>query len=98
MNGTDDNWENTTLTPVIPADLGNTSVEMSYVAYPRPLVPGDDIGTLEAGWRFNQPEGEVLLKPGNVLPLLQPSRRAYYVFLFKVDNALASSFIKLIST
>ncbi|MBN1415173.1 MAG: hypothetical protein JW973_08750 [Bacteroidales bacterium] len=90
MNGTEDNWENTTLTPVIPAELGSTSVELSYVAYPRPLVPGDDIGTFEAGWRFNQPEGEVLVKPGNVLPLLQPSRRAYFIFLFKIDNNLAS--------
>jgi hypothetical protein len=43
---------------------------------------------MEAGWRFNQPEGEVLVKPGNVLPLLQPSRRAYFVFLFKIDNSL----------
>ena len=90
MNVTDDNWMNTTVTPVIPAELGSSSVEMSYVAYPRPLVPGDDIGTMEAGWRFNQPEGEVLLKPGNVLPLLQPSRRAYFLFLFKIDNSLAS--------
>jgi hypothetical protein len=88
MNGTEDNWKNTNLTPDIPPELGNTSVELSYVAYPRPLVPGDDIGTMEAGWRFNQPEGEVLVKPGNVLPLLQPSRRAYYVFLFKIDDNL----------
>ncbi|MBN2273865.1 MAG: hypothetical protein JXK95_06000 [Bacteroidales bacterium] len=93
MNGTGDNWINTTLTPVIPAGLGNTSVVMSYVAYPRPLVPGDDIGTFEAGWRFNQPEGEVLVKPGNNLPLLQPSRRAYYIFLFKVDESLPQVFM-----
>ena len=95
MNGTDDNWMNTTLIPVILAELGSTSVELSYVAYPRPLVPGDDIGTFEAGWRFNQPEGEVLVKPGNTLPLLQPSRRAYYVFLFKIDNSLASKLYEI---
>ncbi len=88
MNGTEDNWKNTTLTPVIPAEIGGTSVAMSYVAYPRPLVPGDDIGTFEAGWRFNQPEGEVLVRLGNVLPLLQPSRRAYFIFLFNVDKNL----------
>jgi hypothetical protein len=88
MNGTDDNWVNTSVTPVLPAELGNTTLEMSYVAYPRPLVPGDDIGTFKAGWRFNQPEGEVLVKPGNNLPLLQPSRRAYYIFLFKIDPDL----------
>ena len=95
MNGTDDNWKNTILTPVIPPELGNTSVELSYVAYPRPLVPGDDMGTMEAGWRFNQPEGEVLVKPGNVLPLLQPSRRAYFVFLFKIDNSLAPQLYRI---
>lgn len=88
MNGTDDDWINTTLTPVIPAEMGSTSVVLSYVAYPRPLVPGDDVGTFKAGWRFNQPEGEVLVKHGNVLPLLQPSRRAYYIFLFKIDPSL----------
>ena len=88
MNGTDDNWKNTTITPVIPAELGNTSVEFSYVAYPRPLVPGDDVGTFTAGWRFNQPEGEVLVKPGNNLNLLQPSRRGYFIFLFKIDKTL----------
>ena len=95
MNGTEDNWKNTTLAPVIPAELGNTSLAMSYVAYPRPLVPGDDIGTFEAGWRFNQPEGEVLVKPGSVLPLLQPSRRAYFIFLFKVDNNLANGIYEM---
>ncbi|NJK86680.1 MAG: hypothetical protein HC906_12630 [Bacteroidales bacterium] len=49
-------------------------------------MPGDDIGTFEAGWRFNQPEGEVLVKHGNALPLLQPSRRAYFIFLFSIDK------------
>ena len=38
-NSTGDNWINTTVTPQIPAKLGSTSVELSYVAYPRPLVP-----------------------------------------------------------
>ncbi len=95
MNGTDDNWKNTTLTPLIPEELGSTSVEMSYVAYPRPLVPGDDIGTFEAGWRFNQPEGEVLVRPGNALPLIQPSRRAYFIFLFKIDQTLVNGIYEI---
>lgn len=102
-NGTDDNWINTKIEPVLPPGIGNTSLVMSYVAYPRPLVPakvdpvtgeiiqgGDDIGSFRAGWRFNQPEGEVLIKMGNTLPLMQPSRRAYYNFLFKVDESLAN--------
>ncbi len=101
MNGTDDNWINTTVTPEIPAALGNTKVVMSYVAYPRPLVPakvdpktgeiiqgGDDLGTFRAGWRFNQPEDEVLIKMGNNLPLMQPSRRGYFIFLVSVDESL----------
>jgi len=87
-NGTDNNWKNTTLTPVVPGELGSTRPVFSYVAYPRPLVPGDDVGTFEAGWRFNQPEGEVLVKPGNNLNLLQPSRRGYFVYLFKMDENL----------
>ncbi|MBN2213460.1 MAG: hypothetical protein JW723_04385 [Bacteroidales bacterium] len=95
MNGTDDRWINTTLTPVISPELGNTSVAMSYVAYPRPLVPGDDIGTFGAGWRFNQPEGEVLIKHGNVLPLLQPSRRAYFIFLLSLDESLSRGIYKM---
>lgn len=99
MNGTDDNWINTTVTPHLPPSLGESEIVMSYVAYPRPLVPakvdpqtgeviqgGDDIGAFKAGWRFNEPEGEVLIKVGNTLPLLQPSRRAYFVFLLKVDE------------
>lgn len=101
MNGTEQNWINTKLTPIIPPELGNTKIEMGYVAYPRPLVPakvdpvtgeiiqgGDDIGAFRAGWRFNQPEGEVLIKMGNTLPLLQPSRRAYFVYLVKIDETL----------
>lgn len=101
MNGTDDNWINTEVTPEMPANLQKSSLVMSYVAYPRPLVPakadpstgeviqgGDDIGSFRAGWRFNQPEGEVLIKMGNKLGLLQPSRRAYFVFLFSIDESL----------
>ncbi|TAL68260.1 MAG: hypothetical protein EPN82_11245 [Bacteroidetes bacterium] len=101
MNGTDDNWFNTTINPTLGNGLGNTNLVMSYVAYPRPLVPaqvdpvtgkvtraGDDLGTFRAGWRFNQPEGEVLIKMGNALPLLQPSRRAYFVMLFSIDETL----------
>jgi len=99
MNGTDDNWINTTVIPELPAELGSTHVELSYVAYPRPLVPshadgsgniipGDQPGTFTTGWRFNQPEGEVLVKIGNTLNLLQPTRRAYFVFLLSIDPSL----------
>jgi hypothetical protein len=99
-NSTDDNWINTTITPQLPPELGNSSVELSYVAYPRPLVPsqynpgtgeivkGDQPGTFTTGWRFNQPEGEVLIKLGNTLNLMQPTRRAYFVFLLKIDPSL----------
>jgi hypothetical protein len=71
------------------------------VAYPRPLVPshydegtgsiipGDQPGTFTTGWRFNQPENEVLINMGNQLNLMQPTRRAYFVFLFKIDPALS---------
>jgi len=101
VNGTDDNWINTSITPVIPASLGNTHVVMKYVAYPRPLVPavadpvtgavlhsGDQIGSFTTGWRFNQPEGEVLIKMGDTLNLMQPTRRAYFMFLISVDETL----------
>lgn len=100
-NGTDDNWINTTIAPIISSSLGSTNVVMSYVAYPRPLVPavadpitgevlhtGDQIGSFSAGWRFNQPDQEVLVKMGNTLNLMQPSRKAYFVFLISVDEAL----------
>lgn len=99
-NSTADNWVNTTVEPQIPAELGNTTVELSYVAYPRPLVPshynsatgeiipGDQPGTFTTGWRFNQPEGEVLIELGHTLNLMQPTRRAYFVFLLKIDPAL----------
>lgn len=99
-NSTSDNWINTTVTPQMPTELGNTSLELSYVAYPRPLVPshyssasgeiipGDQPGTFTTGWRFNQPENEVLIKMGNTLNLMQPTRRAYFVFLFKIDPAI----------
>ncbi len=95
-NSTDNNWNNTTVTPEITSDIG--SVEMSYVAYPRPLVPshivdgkvvaGDQPNTFTTGWRFNQPESEVLVKMGNTLNMMQPTRKAYFVFLVKVNDAL----------
>lgn len=106
-NSTADNWVNTTVTPQIPAELGNTTVELSYVAYPRPLVPshynstsgdiipGDQPGTFTTGWRFNQPEGEVLIKMGHTLNLMQPTRRAYFVFLLKIDPALAEGIYQI---
>lgn len=105
-NGTDDNWAGTTVTPSIPAILGSTHLEMSYVAYPRPLVPshidgsgniipGDQPGTFTTGWRFNQPEGEVLIKMGNTLNLMQPTRRAYFVFLFTIDPSLANGIYEI---
>ncbi len=89
-NGSDLNWENVKMQADIPIELGASDVVLNYVAYPRPLVPGDDIGTFSAGWRFNQPEGEVLVKMGDSLNLLQPSRRAYFVFLLKLDPTLAN--------
>ncbi len=101
VNGTDDNWHNTAITANLPPELGNTFVEMSYVAYPRPLVPakvdpatgavihsGDQIGSFIAGWRFNQPDGEVLVKMGDTLNLIQPSRRAYFNILLNIDPTL----------
>ncbi|MCD4678990.1 MAG: T9SS type A sorting domain-containing protein [Bacteroidales bacterium] len=103
VNGTDDNWYNTTITTHLPPELGNTFIEMSYVAYPRPLVPakvdpatgavihsGDQIGSFSAGWRFNQPDGEVLVKMGDTLNLMQPSRRAYFIILLNIDPNLAN--------
>ncbi|MFN8257565.1 MAG: T9SS type A sorting domain-containing protein [Bacteroidales bacterium] len=83
-NVTDENFENTVVTPHF--INGNAEVVMSYVAYPRPLVPDDQIGVFKAGWRFNQPEGEVLVKMGNQLKLLQPSRKAYFIFLVKLAS------------
>lgn len=101
VNGTEDNWVDTKISPVIPSELGNTHVVMKYVAYPRPLVPavadpntgavlhsGDQIGSFSAGWRFNQPDGEVLVKMGDTLNLLQPTRRAYFMFLISIDETL----------
>jgi len=101
MNGTDDNWHNSAITTHLPPELGNTFVEMSYVAYPRPLVPakvdpatgqvihsGDQPGSFISGWRFNQPDGEVLVKMGDTLNLIQPSRRAYFNILLNIDPTL----------
>jgi len=100
-NGTDANWIGTAITPDLTEELGETELVMSYVSCPRPLVPakvdpatgrvirgGDDPGSFRAGWRFNQPEGEVLVKMGSELGLLQPSRRAYFVYLFRIDETL----------
>lgn len=100
-NGTDKNFINTTIKPIISSSLKNTRVVLSYVAYPRPLVPavadpatgqvthkGDQIGSFIQGWRFNQPDGEVLIKLGDTLNLIQPSRKAYFVFLFSIDESL----------
>jgi hypothetical protein len=86
-NSSNDNWSNTTVTPDL-SQIGASQLVMSYVAYPRPLVPDDNIGTFTAGWRFNQPENEVLIKVGNKLPEIQPTRRAYFIFLLKVDPSL----------
>jgi len=87
-NGTGLFWKEFEITPVFGTELKATQVAMQYVAYPRPLVPGDDIGAFKAGWRFNQPEGEVLCKVGNKLPVLQPGRRAYFIYLIQVDESL----------
>ncbi|MCX7880762.1 MAG: VCBS repeat-containing protein [Ignavibacteria bacterium] len=100
-NSTDYNFINTRIEPQIPTNLGKTELVFKYVAYPRPLVPakfdpqtgkvvqgGDDFGTLRTGWRFNQPEGEMLVSLGNSLSLLQPGRRAYFIYLFKLDSSL----------
>jgi hypothetical protein len=83
-NITDQNFENTTITPKF--GVNKAEVVMSYVAYPRPLVPDDQIGVFKAGWRFNQPENEVLVKMGNTLNMLQPSRKAYFIFLVKLNS------------
>ncbi len=102
-NSTDDNWINTCIKPQLTTDIG--TVEMSYVAYPRPLVPshiegdtvtpGDQPGTFTTGWRFNQPEGEVLIKMGDTLNLLQPTRKAYFVFLIKINQALQNGIYEI---
>jgi hypothetical protein len=105
-NSTSDNWINTTVTPDL-SGLGTTSLELSYVAYPRPLVPahyneasgeiipGDQPGTFTTGWRFNQPEGEVLIKMGNTLNLMQPTRRGYFVYLLKIDPTLENGIYEI---
>src|SRR5690606_23327486 len=38
-NGSDDNWINTQVTPRLAAACGATRPVLSYVSYPRPLVP-----------------------------------------------------------
>ncbi|MGC8749078.1 MAG: hypothetical protein ACP5RR_09430 [Candidatus Kapaibacteriota bacterium] len=103
-NSTDFNICNLKVDPVLSSSLKNTRLEFAYVLYPRPLVPakfdpttgkiiqgGDDFGTLRTGWRFNQPDGEMLVTLGNTLNLLQAGRRAYFIFLFKIDSTLPQS-------
>ncbi|MFN3270256.1 MAG: hypothetical protein ACK42G_06710, partial [Candidatus Kapaibacteriota bacterium] len=46
---------------------------------------------MRTGWRFNQPEGEMLVTLGNTLNMLQPGRRAYFIFLFKIEPSLPPS-------
>lgn len=103
-NSTDYNICNLQIEPVVPSNVKQTKPVFSYVVYPRPLVPakfdpstgkiiqgGDDFGTLRTGWRFNQPEGEMLVTLGNTLNMLQSCRRAYFVFLFQIDTSLPPS-------
>lgn len=86
-NGSDNNWKNVKI-DAFPSGLGSSEIIMQYVAYPRPLVPDDDFGTFATGWRFNQPEGEVIVQLGNEIPMIQPTRRAYFVYLLKVEESL----------
>jgi len=87
-SGSDYDWRNIKLTPSLPLELGNSKVVFAYNACPRPLVPGDDIGIFRAGWRFNQPEGEVLVKMGNTMPFMQSGRKAYFMVLIQIDPNL----------
>lgn len=87
-NGTSYEWLNTTVKPDL-SKAGNSKVILSYVSYPRPLVPGDQPATDTTGWRFNQPEGEVLIQLGDTLKSrLQATRRAYFVYLISIDETL----------
>lgn len=103
-NSSDYNFCNLKIEPDLQNVKGQIKLEFSYVVYPRPLVPakfdpktgkivqgGDDFGTLRTGWRFNQPEGEMLATLGNTLNMLQSGRRAYFVFLFKINSGLPPS-------
>lgn len=81
-------WLNTAITPDL-SKAGNSKVVLSYVSYPRPLVPGDQPATDTTGWRFNQPEGEVLINLGDTMKSrLQTTRRAYFVFVISIDETL----------
>jgi hypothetical protein len=87
-------WINTTVKPNL-SKAGNSSVVLSYVCYPRPLVPnkggvipGDQPGSFTTGWRFNQPEGEMIVQLGDTLNKIQAGRKAYFIFLIKVDETL----------
>jgi hypothetical protein len=88
-------WIKTSVKPDL-SKAGNSTVALSYVCYPRPLVPnkggvipGDQPGTFTTGWRFNQPEGEVIVQMGDTLNRIMAGRKAYYIFLIKVDETLA---------
>ncbi len=87
-NHSDNHWKKVNLEPVIPKEAGSTEVVFNYVAYPRPLVPGDNFSELSAGWRFNEPEQEVLVLLGDTLPQLHSGRKAYFISLIKIDEGL----------
>ena len=87
-SNSDLDWRNIHLETILPQELGKSEVVFTYNACPRPLVPGDDIGIFKAGWRFNQPEGEVLVKLGNTMPFMQSGRKAYFIVLLKLDPAM----------
>lgn len=87
-NGISYEWLNTTIKPDL-SKAGASKVVLSYVSYPRPLVPGDQPATDTTGWRFNQPEGEVLIQLGDTMKSrLQTTRRAYFVYLISIDETL----------
>lgn len=91
-NNTDEHWYDVTVTPSI-FSLGSTEEFLWYAVYPRPLVPGDDPRTFRMGWRFNPSAREVLMRIGNpdgsaTIPEILASRRAYYIFTFKIDPLL----------
>lgn len=79
------NWDSVKIKTILPPELKNTQIVMEYMAYPRPLVPDDNIGQFTSGFRFNEPENEVLGRMGNMLNSIQPPRRAYYLVLLKMD-------------
>ncbi|MCK5833686.1 hypothetical protein KAH81_08455 [bacterium] len=57
------------------------------------IIPGDDPRTFTAGWRFNPSADEVLFQVGDtdgsiMIPEIQSSRRAYYIYHIKLDPNL----------